>query len=427
MSEDEIREAFRAFVEDALRRIRESGESVKAFSGRIAYFDTSKDGFFTHLPAFAKAVTAIESLPSFLTQATKGDGGRIVLQFVYILASRLTEPILDRDVFEDVFGSLIKELSTSEWTHIGIANIQNFHSSSHLLDLGNGITIRGRSFKDLSVLLKWEDEELKFLADDWMQGAFGSHVLVVEEKQPKSPENFILSGTGSEGLKAQKALMVLRLLKSGDVRIGRIFLFRPASFNVGIGGLRSSGFTVWHPGKEYHLEQPEIDGFRRVNEMIETYQNRYKEKWANVEVALRSFSSIYDRYLHQAEDRILDAITALEALFALSTELSFRLAFLTAAILSSNDDERVNTFQDIRKYYKVRNAIVHGDPLDDDHWAAIQSEETLRAYVRRLLVGFLHLIESGAFSSSRQFTDKLDSIVLHSGRLQELRERMGLV
>ncbi len=191
--------------------------------------------------------------------------------------------------------------------------------------------------------------------------------------------------------------------------------------------MSSTGFTVWHPGKEYHLEQPEIDGFRHVYELVDNFQKKYSEKWTNVEVALRSFSSIYDRYLHQAEDCILDAITALEALFAISAELSFRLAFLTATILSSNDDERVNIFQEIRRYYKVRNAIVHGDSLNEDHVSAIQNDETLRAHVRRLLVAVLNLIESGAFSSSRQLRDHLDNRILHSGWLQELRQRMRLV
>jgi len=161
--------------------------------------------------------------------------------------------------------------------------------------------------------------------------------------------------------------------------------------------------------------------------LIENFHKTYSEKWPNnVEVALRSFSSMYDRYSHQAEDCILDAITALEALFAIGAELSFRLAFLTATILSSNDDERVNSFQEIRKYYKIRNAIVHGDRLSADQRLAITNDEPLRAHVRRLLVAVLNLIESGAFSSSSQLGESLDNTILHSGRLQELRRKMRL-
>ncbi len=236
MSEEAVKDAFCAFAEDALRRIRESGEDLRAFSGQIAFFDPRKDNHFTDLPTFTEAVSAIESLPMFGTQAKKGEGKRIVLQFIYLLASRLNEPVFDTAVFEGVFGSLTAELSTSEWTYMGIANIQNFSSSSNFLDLGDGITIRGRSFEELRILLKWGDEKLKFLEDDWSQGAYGRHVLLVEQKLPKSPDNFILASTGLEWAKAQRVLMALRLLKPGEVRIGRLFHSRPASFNVGIGG-----------------------------------------------------------------------------------------------------------------------------------------------------------------------------------------------
>ncbi|MGH7181848.1 MAG: hypothetical protein ACREJN_07725, partial [Nitrospiraceae bacterium] len=119
-------------------------------------------------------------------------------------------------------------------------------------------------------------------------------------------------------------------------------------------------------------------------------------------------------------------ITALEALFAIGAELSFRLAFLASTILSGNDDERVNIFQEIRKYYKIRSAIVHGEQLSANQRLAITNDEPLRAHLRSLLVAVLNLIESGAFSSSRQLGENLDNIILHSGQLQELRRKMRL-
>jgi hypothetical protein len=218
------------------------------------------------------------------------------------------------------------------------------------LDLGDGITIRLLSFVELRSLLKWGDDEMKDFGNDFLQGEFNSqHVLLVEQKMPKSPANFMLGSTGLEWTKAQKVLIGLRLLKPGEVRIGRMFHSRSLSFNVGVDRMKPTGITGWHPGKVYKLEPAEIDDFRRMHRLIENFHKLHSEKWPNVEVALRSFSSMYDRYSHQAEDCILDAITALEALFAIGAELSFRLAFLTATILSSDDDERVNSFQEIRK------------------------------------------------------------------------------
>jgi hypothetical protein len=355
MSEESVKNALRVFTEDALGLIRDSGEGLKTFRNRILFIDIAADRRIIDLPTFAEAVSAIESLPTFVTQAEKGQGRRIVLRFIGLLASRLNEPIFDTGVFEAVSDYLRAELSTNEWTYIGVANLQNFRTSSNLLDLGDGITIRVLSFVDLPILLKWGDDEFKHFTDDFIQGELNSeHVLLVEQKVPKSHDNFMLGTTGLEWTKAQKMLMGLRLLKPGDVRIGRMFHSRSLSFNLGLDRTRPTGITGWHPGKVYKLEPAEIDDFRRIYRLIENFHKTYSEKWPNVEVALRSFSSMYDRYSHQAEDCILDAITALEALFAIGAELSFRLAFLTATILSSNDDERVNSFCEIRKYYKIR-------------------------------------------------------------------------
>ncbi|HSL05258.1 MAG TPA: hypothetical protein VK901_17150, partial [Nitrospiraceae bacterium] len=64
MSEEKFRNAFREFSKAALLRIRQSG-GLGAFSGRIAIFDSSRDGHFIDLATFTEAVSAIESLPMF--------------------------------------------------------------------------------------------------------------------------------------------------------------------------------------------------------------------------------------------------------------------------------------------------------------------------------------------------------------------------
>jgi hypothetical protein len=50
--------------------------------------------------------------------------------------------------------------------------------------------------------------------------------------------------------------------------------------------------------------------------------------------------STYDRWPSGRDAQLLDSITTLEALFELSTELSFRLAFRVADLLASSDKER---------------------------------------------------------------------------------------
>ncbi|MGH7181300.1 MAG: hypothetical protein ACREJN_04915 [Nitrospiraceae bacterium] len=142
MNGETVKNALRAFTEDALGLIRESGESLKTFRHRILYIDIAADRRILDLSTFTEAVSAIESLPTFVTQAEKEQGRRIVLRFIGLLTSHLNEPIFDTGVFETVSDYLIAELSTNEWTYVGVANLQNFRTSSKLLDLGDGISIR---------------------------------------------------------------------------------------------------------------------------------------------------------------------------------------------------------------------------------------------------------------------------------------------
>jgi hypothetical protein len=175
-----------------------------------------------------------------------------------------------------------------------------------------------------------------------MAASGSSFVLLLEKKVPKTPDNFLMIDDGTAYVRAARALLALRLVGAGDIRIGRLFLARPASFNVGISGMMSNGFSVWHPGPTYKLTADKIPDVKRSYQEIALLESKNDKQTRSLRLALRSFSSIYDRYLHQTEDRVLDAITALEALWRLDVELALRLSFRTSALLGNTDNERVH-------------------------------------------------------------------------------------
>jgi hypothetical protein len=397
------------------------------YRGRLAYRDSRYDERFTSLPTFATVVAELDSLPAIFAQFGPGESGRVALQFIYTFLGSIENPVFEAGAFDKTVVALLRELSVPEWTYIGISNVQNFESASALLDLTDGITFRHRSPTELGPILAWGDREFERLYEDWEQGAFGSHVMLSEHKVPKSPGNLVLIDTSNPWTKAQRALLALRLLKSGDVRIGRMFISRPAGFNFGVGRAdTSTGFTVWHPGSNYSLEPPEISSVREIyTKLVSLEQTQNAPR--NLGVALRSFTSIYDRYGYQSEDRILDAITALEALLRIDTELSFKLAFRAAGILANNEDERVSLFKQMKSYYSTRNHIVHGHWLGPQDLALIQDDEPLRDVTRRLLVAFLHFVLSSGRSLNDAFYEELDSLLQHSRARSGLRESMGLV
>ena len=424
MNDSVAKEAFEVLARDALTRIQGAGEALEGYRRGIAFYDSRRDDLFTNLESFADAEAALNALPFVRSQYGDQAGKRLSLQFVYGFFGDLPEPIFDQSAFEDAWYSFWQELVAIEWTYIEVSNLQNFRSDSSFLDLGDGISIRGRSFEELRRITGWGDFELGELSGDWEQSGASSHVLIVESKVPKSPDNLVQTNDLAVLMKAQRALMAMRLHREGDIRIGRTFHSRPAAFNLGLGGFSSSGSSVWHPGREYHLEESETGPVRALYETVARFEALPSDKFRNIALALRRFSSIYDRY--PADDRVVDAIIAMEALLKLESELSFRLAFRTAGILAPDDDERIAISKEMGEYYKARNAIVHGVPLKPKVSTLIQNDEPLRNTVRRLLVAFLHLVESEKHQPTPRFYKQLDATLQHSRRRAELRKAMGL-
>lgn len=426
MNEMEAKNVLRALAQDAVTSIHGTGDGLEPYRNKIALYDQSCDERFTQLESFSRATSTLDKLPLFQAHCGPGQSKRLTLQFIYVFFKTLVQPIFDESAFDKVWASFLNELSQPEWTDIGVANLQNFRSNVSLVDLGNGITIRPRSYNELRQKLAWGEREILELKQDWEQGAIGSHMLLAEHKVPKSPNNFSQGAGAISFVKSRRALLALRLLKPGDVRIGRMFYSRPTTFNLGVGGLLSSGFTVLHPGSEYKLEESDTASLRDLYEALLRFETKQSSALQNIDLALRSFSSIYDRYLGQGEDRVLDAITGMEALFKLDTELSFRLAFRTAGILAADDNGRVTLFEQVAKYYRIRSKIVHGSPLKGKDLAGLQDEKTLRHIVRRLIIAFLHLAESNKYPLTGQFYQQLDGVLQHSERRTELRKAMGL-
>ena len=56
----------------------------------------------------------------------------------------------------------------------------------------DGISVRERSFEELSALLNWGPPELDYLTKDWMEGGMSSFILLVQNEVPKTPDNFLL-------------------------------------------------------------------------------------------------------------------------------------------------------------------------------------------------------------------------------------------
>ena len=129
----------------------------------------------------------------------------------------------------------------------------------------------------------------------------------------------------------------------------------------------------------------------------------------------------------QRQDRLVDAVTTLEALVGSDQELSFKVAFRVANLLGTTDDETVEVFQTVRAFYAVRSLIVHGATLKAKHLELVNDQQPLESITRRLLVAVIE----GERRSSVSFTTKyvneqLDKALVHSVKRRALQEALDV-
>lgn len=289
------------------------------------------------------------------------------------------------------------------------------------------MTIRARNFEELQDRLGWSEWHLEAMTQDWMGFGASEHIIWFEEEVEKSPETLVLGNTAIGQSALSRLLLALRLQKEGDLNVGSIFNAESASFSLRGGGITRSGLIGAGFGdKVYLLRAEEAPQIRSLYDSLE-YLDGDTDVPANVRLAFRRFASIYARGLHQREDRILDSVTALEALLGATQELAFKLAFRVASVLANDDDERAELLSEMKKFYGTRSAIVHGGELRQSHLDLISDDTPLRGVLRRALRAVLHLAVQHRKQLTRTFVDEdLDAILIHAESRQALRHEMGL-
>ena len=425
----ELKQSFENLAKAALHRIKEDGDGIGNFLRGTALFDTERDEIFTLLGEFSVAESAIQDTETFDERFGIANSKRVTLQFIYDFVGRFEVPEFEASKFADHWLSFSNEIDDENWDYVGIANLQNFESDLSRIDLCDGISIRGRSYEELRDSFGWNESRWSAMTRDWQDaGGQSSFILVIEDKIPKSPENIMLSGTAENYTKAQRILLAMRLHKAGEIRIGNFWDSRntPLRLFGGIGAVLGGGSNQI-PGRQYNFDSVDVDAVRNLYHMIVRFQREHEDRLQNFSTAIRAFTSIYGRLMQQRLDRVIDGITAMEALLPTNAELSFKLAFRVAGLLGHDDASRVKYLRDMKSYYHTRSAIVHGSRVKVNDTKLINDDEPLRAILRDLLAGFLHLAESSDYTVGKQFYDEqLDEILLHASHRDKLRSEMQL-
>ena len=160
------------------------------------------------------------------------------------------------------------------------------------------------------------------------------------------------------------ALTALRLLKPGFVGRYPARIIGDPSVSTVPGGfvismpIEDPEYLSPYPhrvGQAYVLESTDIEFLKLILGAITKLTN------TSLKIAVSRLNSQYTR--SQEEDRLIDAVVALEAIYlsGVNDELKFRLAIRAATHLGNGDkSERARIFTLVTSAYDLRSTLVHG-------------------------------------------------------------------
>lgn len=393
----------------------------------IAHYDTSKDSFVTNLEPFAAVEAGLCQLPLVGERYGADQSQRMALQLVYEYFGRAKGVAIDPIVLDSLWADFVEELESPVWITRCVTNLRHFHCDALHLDLGDGISIYGR---DPAVLadLGFAHGISERLFAEW--GGFGasSFVLVAESSMPKRPENLVMVDNGQGWLRCARAIGAMRLIAPGDVGLSAIYVQRVTRFNIGLGGIQSYGSTVNTLGTPY-VWLPDHQGpYQTTYAALACLEkNGYRKSPGNLDMALRAFMSTFDRFPTATDTKLVDAITALEAVLGTDAEIAFKLSYRVASLLAASDAERATLLKAVKGYYDARSRIVHGGRLGKKQSASLAAVDDLRNLVRRLLRSFVQFAADDARHVTKGFfAEELDAALIDAARREELRRLLGL-
>jgi hypothetical protein len=321
-----------------------TGRELRQMRG-VALYDSREDSFVTSLEPFAAVEAGIRDLALVDERYGVDQSHRIALQLVYDYFARANSLALDPTVLDTLWADFVAELETPVWLTRCVTNLRYYHSEDLHVDLGDGVSIHGRN-PALLTDLGFSDGILERLDADWSGFGASSFVMVAEASMPKRPDTFISLDDGGY-LRCSRAIGTMRLIASGDVGMSAVFLQRVARFNVGIGGIHSFGRSVDTIGTPYSWHSSHRLAYGETYTALARLEKQgYGKAPGNLDLALRAFMSTFDRFPTARDTKLVDAITALEAVLGSETEIAFKLSFRVASLLAATDEQRAALVED---------------------------------------------------------------------------------
>lgn len=208
-------------------------------------------------------------------------------------------------------------------------------------------------------------------------------------------------------------ITALRLFKHGTVGY-RLSLYEliPKPKYQGLATMYDTSQAAFAEG-EYKLSKNEIGKLQSFWSFVKDALYKAKEI-KSMNLAMSRFEISYSR--RQLPDKFIDLMISMEALYLKKDEvqeLSYRLSQRAALIIGLERDnrDRILTKKRIKKLYRKRSQIVHGESTDVSFQEVVELKNYVRTSIKKFLT-FLHNYNGHTRSFREKILDAVDELVL---------------
>lgn len=209
--------------------------------------------------------------------------------------------------------------------------------------------------------------------------------------------------------KIDSFITLLRLFKGSDLRIENYFsslssLFVPSFVSY-------SGSLSQRAGKDYSLvDEKEIRRLRAFFNKLFPALQKLSRLPSSMQIGIEYFNSSFQKM--QTHERFIDLMIALDALFGVKYETTYRVPLRVACFLEKDKTKRIEIRNEIEKILRLRGSLFHGDV----HPASKRKEiENSKIYtediVRRAIVELLTQHLKGKITDNYKNTMEVDYIL----------------
>lgn len=283
----------------------------------------------------------------------------------------------EQDSFRQAYLDFESYLTQDKLTYRAKAPLVNFQSEKEEIELGENTVIKqiGRQQAEtLSPRIRrrlTEDKDLHIIQHDYDVDKFGDGPI---EKARETIDDVTLA---------------LRLFANkGDVDYPNVTVEPMSDFATNTNSVRMAIRTQFI-NSEYNLSSEETSEFEEFWTIV---VDQLSEPDDNYRVALDKFQNSFQR--GNENDRLLDCVIALEALYLKSgeqQEMSYRLSQRGALLLSEDEGEALEIKETLKEAYNKRSRLVHGSTADADRESVLR----LHNLTRESLATFIEMKHNG--------------------------------